>query len=81
MSGTTRSCLCLLKAVHNSGCVAWLAQQKYSSMDGYYLDATDYKMATDKEQTKADGPAGSGLTRSFSNDDKGKEYDRTRERS
>jgi hypothetical protein len=43
------------------------------------LDATDYKMRTDKERTKAHEAVGSGLARSFGNNDKSEEYDGTRE--
>ena len=45
------------------------------------MDATDYKMGTDKEQTEANETVGSGLTWTFIDKDKSEESDRTRERS
>ena len=51
------------------------------SKAGYYLDAIDYDTRTDEDRTKVNGTVGSGLTRSFSNNNKSEEDNRTRERS
>ena len=49
------------------------------SKAGYYLDAIDYDTRTDEDRTKVNGTVGSGLTRSFSNNNKSDKEDRTQE--
>ena len=46
-----------------------------------YLDATDYKMGTDEEWTEPHGTVGSGLTRTFIDDEEREEDTGTREQS